>query len=100
MKYKCICVLLCSFIAVGNTQVFRPEFFPKAKCPQGEHLVLFCSRQAEPDCDIPDFHDASRPQACDKSKCLCNAPTVRNLATGLCVHPDDCPKKELDYLNL
>ncbi|XP_063368376.1 uncharacterized protein LOC134656782 [Cydia amplana] len=87
MKY--ICVLMCSLVAVACV---AGQGVPTKPCSSGEHSVLYCPRKAEPDCSNPQVHDLGRPAACGIPDCFCNVPTVRNLATGKCVLPADCPK--------
>ncbi|XP_047999341.1 uncharacterized protein LOC125236544 [Leguminivora glycinivorella] len=87
MKYTC--VLLCALAAVACV---AGQEFPTKKCPPGEHSVLYCPRRAEPNCEIREVHDLKSPGACDIPDCFCDTPTVRNLATGKCVSPADCPK--------
>ncbi|KPJ17073.1 hypothetical protein RR48_13929 [Papilio machaon] len=65
---------------------------PIAKCPPGEHSVLYCPRQAEPSCDNPKVHDppAGFVGACDIPDCFCDVPTVRDVKTKKCVLLSEC----------
>ncbi|XP_035452630.2 uncharacterized protein LOC118277799 isoform X2 [Spodoptera frugiperda] len=47
----------------------------------------------EPTCDEPN-PVAGEGLICDFSACYCEAPTVRDTASGKCVNLDQCPKKE------
>ncbi|KAI8441883.1 hypothetical protein MSG28_005568 [Choristoneura fumiferana] len=93
MKY--FFVVLCALVAVAAV---HGQGFPTRKCPPGEHSVLYCPRKAEPNCETPSVHDGP-PGACDIPDCFCDrAPkvTVRDLRTGKCVEPSQCPQNVLE----
>ncbi|CAH2044937.1 unnamed protein product, partial [Iphiclides podalirius] len=66
---------------------------PIAKCPEGEHSVLYCPQKAEPSCDNPTVHDLPKGSfgACGIPDCFCNSPTVRDARSQRCVVLSDCP---------
>ncbi|GBP04534.1 hypothetical protein EVAR_3900_1 [Eumeta japonica] len=65
------------------------------ECEEGTHAYSTgCGpRTPEATCDNPE--PQPEPGAlCDYSACYCDAPTVRDGASGKCVPPHHCPKKE------
>ncbi|VVC97740.1 unnamed protein product [Leptidea sinapis] len=83
------CVILLSVFLVLE---ISGQGFPIAKCPAGEHSVLYCPQKAEPSCDNPTVHSLPKnsPRPCDVPQCFCNAPKVRNTKTKKCVHISEC----------
>ncbi|CAF4867392.1 unnamed protein product [Pieris macdunnoughi] len=83
---KLCLIALCLAVAT----CIDAQGFPTAKCPPGEHSVLYCPERAEPDCDNPTVHDLKGPAACGRPQCFCNTPNVRNLKTGKCIPLSKC----------
>uniref|UniRef100_A0A2A4J1V2 TIL domain-containing protein n=1 Tax=Heliothis virescens TaxID=7102 RepID=A0A2A4J1V2_HELVI len=82
-------VLVFLVVAVSAIMV-QGQGIPIAKCPPGEHSVLYCPQMAEPSCDNPTVHELKVPGPCDIPQCFCNTPNVRNTKTGKCVKLANC----------
>uniref|UniRef100_A0A2A4K1F8 TIL domain-containing protein n=1 Tax=Heliothis virescens TaxID=7102 RepID=A0A2A4K1F8_HELVI len=65
------------------------------ECEEGTHAYTTGCGQKTPEatCDNP-TPETEEGIICDYSACYCDQPTVRDTASGKCVHLDKCPKKE------
>ncbi|KAF9410782.1 hypothetical protein HW555_010241 [Spodoptera exigua] len=84
-------VVVFSVVAISVIMV-QGQGIPIAKCPKGEHSVLYCPQKAEPSCNNPTLHDMEFSGPCDIPQCFCDTPKVRNTKTGKCVKLGDCDK--------
>ncbi|CAB3233139.1 unnamed protein product [Arctia plantaginis] len=69
-------------------------FYSHSYCEEGTHsYTIGCGyRVLEATCDEPN-PQPEKFMMCDYSACYCDAPTVRDSASGKCVALDKCPQK-------
>ncbi|KAL4719611.1 hypothetical protein ACJJTC_018191 [Scirpophaga incertulas] len=93
-----LCILALVGYSVAETKKYpRGCIFVMGRCARecevGTHSYnTGCSRKMpEATCDNPN-PELEEGILCDYSACYCDAPTVRDTASGKCVRLEDCPQ--------